>query len=136
MKKLSMAVIAVFFLFSAASGPAAFVDIQKGKTDDVEFMTGGVGLGERQAMEEKARDYNLKLVFAIIQGNYLADIPVTIAKRGTGEKVLETVTNGPWLFAKLPHGWYVVKATHAGQEKSRTLHVGRDMSITMFHWQK
>jgi hypothetical protein len=133
MKKLSMVVISVFFLFSAVSGFAAFVDIQKGKTNDVEYMAGGVGIGERQAMEEMAKDYNLKVVFAKVQGNYLADIPVAIMKP-TGEKVLETLANGPWLFAKLPYGEYTVKAKYNGVERTRTLMVGRELRVAMFHW--
>ena len=133
MKKLSMVVVVFFLLFSAASGSAAFMDIQKGKTNDVEYMAGGVGIGERQAMEEMAKDYNLKVVFAKVQGNYLADIPVAIMKP-TGEKVLETVASGPWLFAKLPHGEYTVKAKYNGVERSRTMMVGRELSVAMFHW--
>jgi hypothetical protein len=112
---------------------SAFVDIQKGQTDDVEYMTGGVGIGERQAMEEMAKGYNLKVVFAKVQGNDLADIPVTIMKP-TGEKVLETVANGPWLFAKLPPGQYTVKAIYNGQVRTRTLELGRAMRVAMFHW--
>jgi hypothetical protein len=133
MKKVSMTVIGCFFLFLLASASSAFVDIQKGKTNDVEYMTGGVGIGERQAMEEMAKGYNLKMVFAKVEGNYLADIPVAIMKP-TGEKVLETVTNGPWLFAKLPPGQYTVKATYKGQERTRTMELGRAMKVAMFHW--
>lgn len=133
MKRVSMIVFAFFCLFLTASLSSAFVDIQKGQTDDVEYMTGGVGIGERQAMEEMAKGYNLKVVFAKVQGNYLADIPVTIMKP-TGEKVLETVANGPWLFAKLPPGQYTVKAIYNGQVKTRTMELGRAMRVAMFHW--
>lgn len=128
-----MIVSALFCLFLMVGAAAAFVDITRGSTNDVEYMTGGIGMDERQAMEEMAKGYNLKVVFAMTAGNYLSNIPVTILKP-TGEKALETISTGPWLFAKLPYGQYTVKAGHAGKERMRTLEIGREMQVAMFHW--
>jgi hypothetical protein len=133
MKKVSVIVLAAFSLFLLESASSAFVDVHKGKANDVEYMTGGVGIDERQAMEEMAKGYNLKVVLAMIKGHYLADVPVTIMKP-TGEKVLETVAAGPWLYAKLPHGQYTVKVSFDGKERTRTVDVGGDMKVAMFHW--
>jgi hypothetical protein len=45
-------------------------------------MSGGVGIGERKAMEEIAERFNLKLVFAVMSGQYLSNIFVKIYKNG------------------------------------------------------
>ena len=42
---------------------------------DVQVLSGGVGEGERKQLAEQARDHNLKPVFTMSTGNYLAEVP-------------------------------------------------------------
>lgn len=130
--RLSMAAAATGVLL-LASATGAFQDIRKGTANGVEYMTGGIGQEERQAMEELATGYTLKLVFALTSGNYLSGVRVTILK-STGEHALEAVTNGPWLYAKLPEGQYTLKAAHQGQEQTRSLEVGKGLRVATIHW--
>lgn len=53
-------------------------------------------------------DYNLKRIFAVTAGNYLSDVEVQI-RDTRGREVLETTSQGPWLFTKLPAGTYHVQ---------------------------
>lgn len=133
MKKETAILLVTLTLFCWVGGTQAFADIQKMKSYGNEYITGGVGFDEREAMEAMAEEYNMKAVFALASGNFIADIAVTITKP-TGEKVLETVSTGPWLYVKLPPGAYSVKALYKGTEKIRTINVGQTLKVFLFHW--
>lgn len=90
---------------------------------DVSFVSGGVGGDERDAMQAIRDDYNLSLLFSVTgSGEYLSEVNVTIKDAG-GKTVLETVSDGPMLFAKLKPGRYAISADSEGQviEKSVTV---------------
>ena len=74
------------------------------------YMTGGVGSNERKIMQSWGGDYNLKLAFVEMSGEYLSDVELLIVKYGR-EMVRETA-NGPWFYIKLPPGEYTVNATY------------------------
>jgi hypothetical protein len=89
-----------------------------GSYEGIPYITGGVGLGERDLMNGMARDFNLKLSFATSpSGKYLSDVQIVITGAG-GATVFEAVSEGPWLFTRLPAGHYSVTATAEG----KTLH--------------
>jgi len=91
------------------------------KHGEVTVMHGGVGEEDRQVMEQKAADYNLRLTFARkVSGAYLSDVRVVI--RGARDAVLvDTMVSGPWLFARLPAGDITVAATVADQALTQKL---------------
>jgi hypothetical protein len=87
-------------------------------------LSGGVGLEDRQRLEEMASDFDLKLVFAEPDGDYLADVPVMI-EDGHGIVVLHATSRGPWFYAKLPPGRYTVAIPQAGAQYTRSVEVPR-----------
>ena len=99
------------------------------------FMSGGVGLGERQKMLGMAPDYDLKLSFANRRGHYLSDVNVSVTDED-GKQVLNTVTAGPWLYVSLPPGKYDVKATYDHRtEEIKDLQVSHGYLATrLMHW--
>ena len=133
MKKAMTIFLAVAASFLWIAGTSSSGTIETGKTDDVEYMTGGVGIDERQQMEEMAKAYNLKAIFVTTSGGYLSDIAITITKT-SGEKVLDAKSNGPWFFAKLPQGAYSIKAVYKGTEKKQTVEVGPGLKSVIFAW--
>jgi len=82
----------------------------------IEYMMGGVGIGEREIMENSAQDYNVKLSFAEKAGVFLAGIGVSVEDQ-KGTRLIDLTTNGPWLYVKLPPGAYTVTATFNGEAK-------------------
>ena len=89
------------------------------------WMTGGIGKDQADAMRAIASRYNVRLVMAQARkpsAAFLAAVPVTItdAKRRV---VLQTTTEGPFLFLHLPPGAYSVKAEVAGRTLSRSFSV-------------
>lgn len=88
-----------------------------GKTDQgFPYLFGGVSTNERELMEERAKHYNLRLMFAEKNGPYLSDVTLALASVKEGELVT-IATNGPWFFIQLPPGTYNVKATFQGETK-------------------
>jgi hypothetical protein len=93
-------------------------------------MTGGVGIGEREKMENWAQNYNLKLSFAEKTGVYLAEIDVVVENQ-SGKEMISMTTNGPWLYVRLPAGVYTVQATFKDQTKQvKKVHLENRARIT------
>ena len=82
------------------------------KDQGAPYVTGGIGIAERERLSAMANDFSLKARFAVQAGNYLADIQVTI-EDAQGNKVIETMADGPWLLVDLDPGSYKVIATSA-----------------------
>jgi hypothetical protein len=100
----------------AAEIPPALA-ITEGKTSQgYPYLFGGVSSNEREAMEQRAKDYNLRLVFAEKTGPYVAGVTIVLAT-GKGGEILSIATDGPWFYIQLPPGIYEVKATFQGQTK-------------------
>ena len=102
--------------------------------EGIPYVSGGIGMDEREAMSAIASEYNLKIVFALKEGNYLADASVLI-KNEQGRTVLDAVSDGPWFYARLPAGQYAVTATM--MEKANTGNVQikpAGQSVLHFYW--
>lgn len=135
--KFSPFVVASFLLGALVSIlPPAAAQTQSARGSQVKFVTGGVGEESAARMAALGAEYNLKLLFAARDGHYLADVAVTISAVGGG-KLLETVSEGPFLFAQFAPGKYQVSATYAGVTQSRNTTVaatGRRELI--FRWEE
>ncbi|HXH04767.1 MAG TPA: carboxypeptidase regulatory-like domain-containing protein [Candidatus Competibacteraceae bacterium] len=100
----------------------------------VSYVTGGVGDEEREILGQMAREFNLKLMFATGQGLFLSDAQVQIRDRH-GNLVLDTVTDGPLLYARLSPGTYQVTVSGFGQSFQRTVTVGsQGLTVQVFRW--
>ena len=100
----------------------------------ISYASGGVGSESLDQLAAIARNFNLKLVFALASGDYLSNVRVLIADT-KGHALLETTADGPWLLAKLPIGEYRITATLAGQEQKRQLTIANAKLTTLdFRW--
>jgi hypothetical protein len=100
----------------------------------VAYVSGGVGTESQDHLRAMERDFNLKLVFALNTGNYLADISVTILDSANNVR-LTTTAQGPWLLAKLPPGNYQINVANGGAIESRKVAVGDSALKTVdFRW--
>ena len=104
----------VIVLLTALLTPPVLADEEQIMSrGSITFVSGGVGEDSAERMAALSKDFNLKLLFATKDGHYLADVSVTISD-SRGATVLETVSAGPFLLAKLVPGKYQIKATYAG----------------------
>ena len=100
----------------------------------VSYVSGGVGTDSIDRLGSLARDFNLKLVFALKSGNYVSAVKVTIAD-AAGKTLLDTTSEGPWFLTKLPVGKYQIVASFAGKAEKRTIAVGTVKLTTIdFRW--
>ena len=101
----------------------------------VSWVTGGVGLLERQRTIEAGRDMNLELGFARApQGTYLAGVDVTISD-SRGREVLSVDNADPLLFVQLPAGTYRVEARFDGRSIDRRVEVpAHGQHAELLHW--
>jgi hypothetical protein len=74
------------------------------------YMSGGIGVEERNQMRQAAKEYNLGLSFAGKSRGYLTDVGVVITD-DKGKQILSAANTGPWFYVQLPPGKYTVKAT-------------------------
>ena len=80
----------------------------------MQYVSGGIGLDESEALKAAAKDYPLALTFAAQVGgkaDYVADVTVAIHD-GQGKPVLRATSEGPYMLVKLPAGDYKVSATY------------------------
>jgi hypothetical protein len=87
---------------------------------DVQYVTGGVPFEQLPAFREARRDYPLNIEIYEREGKkdgFTADADVQVVNAKNGNVVLETKTEGPYLWAKVPPGQYKVTATLNGKVK-------------------
>ncbi len=134
MKPLYLALILPCLLLSLPSlGEESAIQPQT--QGDVTFVTGGVGIDERNELDATRANYNLSLQFSVQgSGNYLSDVNIRITDL-KGNVFLETVSNGPKLFAKLPSGRYIVTVDLNGETYHKTVSVrGKQNTSLSFTW--
>jgi hypothetical protein len=102
----------------------------------VSYVTGGIGLDESAAIKAAEKDFALSLTFAATtRGEYLSGVKVSI-KDKAGKTVLEAVSDGPMLLARLPAGVYKLSAEHDGNALSKTVRVQpKGVTRAAFVWQ-
>src|SRR6202142_1336832 len=102
----------------------------------IPYVSGGIGLEEREALTAKCANYSLKLMFAVKGGDYLGDVKIDISD-SLGKKVLIATADGPWFFTDLPPGKYTVTVTTMGKEKQNkgNIHKGQKQITLGFYWE-
>lgn len=93
------------------------------ESNGIRYMSGGVGLDSREALQAKAGDYNLMVILAVADGHYLGGAALTIRDR-TGKTVLDIEAQGPWTLTKLAPGTYTVDAKAGGVTRSGRVTIG------------
>jgi len=124
----------LFGLGSVGSAVELASSVQPQTYQGISYLSGGIGEEERDALRQMDREYNVKLIFAAKDGVYVSNVNVTI-EDGSGKKVLEAVSDGPWFYAKLPPGKYNVMAQVRGQTHKRVVEVGQKKQAQFqFSW--
>jgi hypothetical protein len=99
-------------------------------------LSGGIGEESMRELLPRQRGYNLKLVFTLLEGDYVADVSVNIADAG-GRKVVEHFSQGPVLLARLPAGNYVATLTYRDVTQTHRLTLrDRGLRSTQVRWKR
>lgn len=100
----------------------------------ITFVSGGVSEEAVDRLRAMERDFNLKMVFALNNGEYVADVRVQVVDP-SNKVVLDTLTEGPWLLARLPAGSYQINATYGRSIERRAIAVAPASLKTLdFRW--
>lgn len=73
------------------------------------YLSGGIGLDRSRAIKDVMRDYPLVLTF--------------VGTTRSGNTVLDTTSDGPFMLASLPRGRYTVTASYGGKTEQHTVNV-------------
>jgi hypothetical protein len=128
--------VVLVLLITSAAAMAAESALEVKTVGHISYVSGGVGLSEREELAQLKGKYNLQLMFAYAKsGEYLADVAVKIAD-GPGKPVLEAISNRPYFYAQLPPGRYRVSADSAGKVQTKTVSIpARGAVPVSFYWQ-
>ena len=130
-------VMSVFLaaLFTAGTVSAQEPALQPRTEGGITFISGGVGMEERDALKKVEGDFNLRLLFAAQgSGEFVADVKVTI-RDGKGKNVLEASSVGPRFFVKLAPGNYKITAENNGTVMTRAVRISPKRSVSQaFYW--
>lgn len=99
----------------------------------IEYLAGGVGADEMERLKSREGEFNLKLVFTLVEGNYISDVAVVVKNR-EGNPVLVLHAPGPLVLAKLPRGAYVVEATYEGKAQARKINIRDRLHTEYMRW--
>jgi len=140
MKKITMLLSCFFILlfgyeYHGYADERYVLPIEKKEYQGIPYVSGGIGVDEREAFAAMGKDYSLKLMFAIKSGEYLADVKVEISD-SIGKKVLDAVADGPWFFTNLPPGKYTVTVAMMGKAQQNGVNIGKVKKQTTlrFYW--
>ena len=107
--------------------------LQAQQQGNITFVSGGAGTEDRDALRQVENQYNLRLLFATRNGNYLAGIAVTLNDM-RGNAVLDTIAEGPIFYAHVPPGRYRLTVSNQGQSQSRDISIGNGAVRQDFYW--
>lgn len=134
MKRLHLALIFPLVLIGFPA-VAEQTSLKQQSQGDVRFISGGVGEDERSEMKAMRDEYNLSLLFSVKgTGEYVSDAKVRI-EDSSGNTSLETVSDGPLLYAKRKPGRYRVIVDRDGRSIDKKVKVGGNQLTSLsFAW--
>ncbi len=98
-------------------------DLEVHDQDGVSYVSGGVGSDERRMLQAMSGQFNLKLTMTMNDGHFVSDIRVRI-QNSDGRTLVDTVADGPILFAQLAPDTYNVSCTLDSTTLNQTANVG------------
>ncbi|MBK1732307.1 hypothetical protein CKO41_11000 [Thiococcus pfennigii] len=103
--------------------------------EGVPYMSGGIGVSEREELAQVKSQYNLRLLFAVQgSGEYLSNIQVRV-EEVSGRTRLAAVSQGPFFYARLAPGRYNLTVDAAGQVQTRQVTVPANGATEQsFYW--
>lgn len=109
-------------------GPGEAVPLPEVHTSgEVSYVTGGIPYEQIPAFTAARGQFPLNIEVYERDGAknaFTADVAVKLVAAKTGDVVLDTTTQGPYLWAKVPPGQYKLQATLNGKMKESRVTVG------------
>jgi hypothetical protein len=133
--KLARAAIVLACLSLPVLATAQDTQRQPHQQNGIDYINGGVGQDEQNAMRALKADYNLRLIFATKEsGAFRSDVQLDIVD-AKGAPLLSVPNTGPMFFAKLTPGTYRISAAAEGKVFKRTVKLGNAPREMTLHWE-
>lgn len=98
------------------------------------FITGGIGLDEREDMYANRDQYNLRLSFAKATGAYISAVDVSIQPTTDKGTAIQCPDAGPLLYVRLIPGKYRISATFEDKTQVLTVNLSPRASERVLYW--
>jgi hypothetical protein len=132
---LAVASVALLGSQAARAGDGPIIYVSEA---GVEYVSGGIGMGEAALMKQADGHWPATFEFAVKDGKrsaYAADVLVTVRDAAGEYLMTDVLARGPFLLARLLPGRYDVEATLAGRTLIRRITVRADATTrSMFVW--
>jgi hypothetical protein len=115
-------------LSEAAQFPPTIVIIEGKTSQGFPYLFGGVSSDERDAMEARAKGYNVKIVFAEKGGAYLSGVTLTLTSAKNAQIFSQPIA-GPWFYIELPVGNYAASASFKGRTQVMRFEVRKGKTV-------
>ncbi|MGE3624428.1 MAG: hypothetical protein AB7H77_11235 [Bdellovibrionales bacterium] len=103
------------------------------QTENVRYITGGIGDEERDALNSVKQRYNLHVTSTNMQGEFNGSTQIIVRDRQDNTTL--KVDAGPLFYADLPAGSYTVEAVNGGQKKEQKISLAQGKSASLyFRW--
>jgi hypothetical protein len=103
------------------------------KQSDIDYVSGGSTEAEAKEMQHVAKKYPMQLRFVIGDDTSAGKGVHVTVKNLKGEKVIETVSDGPVFYFNPPSGRWTIDAEYKGETVSKTVDlVGRRYIVLEF----
>lgn len=114
---------------------AALAEPVAQSVNGIQYMSGGIGIDEIDAMHSAVKEYNLIMQFQVKgTGAFISDVDVSILNK-SGKEIFSTKSEGPCLFVNLPTGTYKVKADFNGKTLTKPGVVRKNHRTELyFYW--
>jgi hypothetical protein len=103
----------------------------------ITYVSGGVGIDEASAMKREQVNFPLTMEFVAHtnqKDELITNVAVTV-KDYNDKIVLQTMSDGPYLYARLPDGTYVITAEVKGLPKLKIVNIAAQKSDhVIFEW--
>ena len=132
-------VLRAVILAGALSVSSAYgADLQSMINAHVNYVNGGIGQEEAEALRAEARMYPLELMFSRRgdgeRAEFVAEVHLQILD-AMGQVIVDRPSQGPIFLAHLPDGQYIVSAEYQGRTQTRRVAVsGARHEALSFHW--
>jgi opacity protein-like surface antigen len=127
-------VLLAVLMATAVSAPALASDpmpeMQPVQNGNVTFITGGVGIDQRKALESEAGSYNLRITNANRRGQLTTDDTLDI-RSSNGHDVISVSGTDPLFYAKLPPGSYTVDARSGNEHKEQKVTISANKPTSL-----
>jgi hypothetical protein len=125
--KTNACAFALGLVLIAATGGAALAqpDYAAPRANGVDYLNGGIGSEQADAMRRMGADYPVQMTFAERNGaadQFVADVHLRVTD-SRGRTVVDLPSQGPIFLLQVPPGAYTVEAEHQGDVKTRRFDV-------------